>query len=88
MLKPLLLAVCAASVAAGCAVDRVASFNESTAAIDRTCLMETGTRIKAKDGECSAVVGRSYSKRELDRTGAFTTGEALLMLDPAVTLGR
>lgn len=87
MLKQLLLGLFAACLA-GCAVNPTASLDASTAAIDRTCLTETGTRIQTKEGECSTVAGRSYSKRELDRTGAYTTGEALRMLDPSVTIGR
>jgi hypothetical protein len=48
-----------------------------------TC-MTTGTRIALKPGECANVPGRSFSKDELDRTGAPTTAEALRMLDPSL----
>jgi hypothetical protein len=48
-----------------------------------TCL-RTGTRIALKDGECASVPGRSYSKDDLDRTGAITVDEALRLLDPSI----
>jgi hypothetical protein len=48
-----------------------------------TC-MSTGTRIQLKPDQCANVPGRSFSKDELDRTGAPTTAEALRMLDPSL----
>ena len=47
------------------------------------CIKETGTRIKQKEGECVGP-GRTYSRDELDRTGAFSAAEALKRLDPAL----
>jgi hypothetical protein len=49
------------------------------------CPNQTGSRIPRSPTDCSAV-GRSYSSDDLNRTGATTTGEALRLLDPSVTV--
>lgn len=70
---------------AGCATTsapRLASSSEAANAHTAPCLT-TGTRIIHKEGECSNAAGRVYTKDDLDRTGAFTPAEALMMLDPA-----
>ena len=48
------------------------------------CLSETGSRIAGNNGNCSA--GRSYSSDDISRTGSTTTGEALRLLDPSITV--
>jgi hypothetical protein len=53
---------------------------------DRNCLRDTGSLIKPKPGQCLPVTGRSYSKDDIDRTGARTLGPALRDLDPSVTI--
>ncbi|RDS85110.1 hypothetical protein DWU98_01420 [Dyella monticola] len=53
---------------------------------DRNCIRDTGSLIPAKKGECLPVTGRSYSKSDIDATGARTLGPALRDLDPAITL--
>lgn len=55
---------------------------------DRNCIRDTGSRIRAKAGECLPVVGRSYSGAELRRTGQIDTGRALQMLDPSIRIGQ
>ena len=55
---------------------------------DRNCLQSTGSLIPARKGECLPVAGRSYSERELRRTGAIDTAHALQMLDPSISLGH
>ncbi len=59
---------------------------------DHTCLKETGSRIVRKDAQgrvqCNGEPGRSYGKDDLDRTGAINAGDALNMLDPAVSIHR
>ena len=55
---------------------------------DRSCLQSTGSLIPPRKGECLPVAGRSYSERELRRTGAIDTAHALQMLDPSVSLGH
>jgi hypothetical protein len=73
----------------GCATNRSADQNLAknvTAAPTAKdyCIKETGTRIKPKEGECVGAAGRTYSRDELDRTGAFSAAEALRKLDPAL----
>lgn len=41
-----------------------------------------------RSGEPCSAAGRSYSNEEIARTGATTTGEALRLLDPAITVHR
>lgn len=57
------------------------------AVASRTCIRDTGTHIKRSKGECVPVAGSSYSQKDLQRTGAATTAEALRMLDPSVQIG-
>jgi hypothetical protein len=49
------------------------------------CLTQTGSLIAANNANCSAF-GRSYSKDDMDRTGATTADEALRLLDPSITV--
>ena len=55
---------------------------------DRNCLLETGSLIRARKGECLPVTGRSYSGDELRRTGHPDTARALQTLDPSVNVGH
>jgi hypothetical protein len=55
---------------------------------DRNCIRSTGSLIPPKKGECLNVSGHSYSQDDLQRTGALTTGGALLKLDPSLSRGR
>lgn len=55
---------------------------------DRHCLRHTGSLIPPKEGECLPVNGRSYSGRELRRTGATDNVRALQMLDPRISVGH
>ncbi|MBN8736905.1 MAG: hypothetical protein J0H27_11635 [Xanthomonadales bacterium] len=52
----------------------------------RNCIRDTGSRIPPPKGQCLPVAGRSYSQQDIQRTGALTTGQALQMLDPSVTV--
>ncbi len=49
------------------------------------CVANTATRLPVKEDDCSGF-GHSYTQGELQRTGAATTGEALRLLDPALTI--
>lgn len=63
---------------------------------DRNCLRHTGSRITAQANaradarkdkskrECAPLSGRSYTREDIDRTGALDIGEALRRLDPSV----
>ena len=60
------------------------------------CLRDTGSRIPPTEAEkkattaagCARGPGRSYSKQDLDRTGAIDTADALRQLDPSLTIHR
>ena len=53
------------------------------------CITQTGSRLKSKDKNgCNGLPGRSYTKADLDMTGATTLAEALQRLDPTVQIGR
>jgi len=80
MRKFLLIAAAAGSLAA-CAHDqnRVAE-----AKVDKPyCLQDTGSRIPPKSGECNNQPGRSISHEEMERTGAFTTFDAIRRIEPS-----
>ena len=65
------------------------SASQSNSAVkpgDRNCLRDTGSLIKPTPGQCLPVSGRSYSRQDIDRTGARTLGPALRDLDPSVTI--
>ena len=54
---------------------------------DRNCLKHTGSRLiraDSKGRKCADATGRSYSKEDIDRTGATDLRDALRRLDPAV----
>jgi hypothetical protein len=54
----------------------------------RNCLQHTGSLIPPAKGRCLPVTGTSYSRQDLERTGAIDIGRALQRLDPSVTLGH
>lgn len=51
---------------------------------DSFCLRETGSRLPVAPGKCLPVAGRSFSRADLDGTGARDVGEALNRLLPMV----
>ncbi|RDS85416.1 hypothetical protein [Dyella psychrodurans] len=53
---------------------------------DRNCLRSTGSMIPPKKGGCLPVTGRTYTKDDIDNTGAHTLGPALERLDPSITV--
>jgi hypothetical protein len=54
--------------------------------VDRNCLKETGTRIRARaaDRRCSAFAGRVYTREDITRTGEVDIAQALRRLDPSI----
>ncbi len=54
------------------------------AAQNSRCPSQTAIRIAGNDKNCLAL-GRAYSKDEIDRTGATTAAQALVLLDPSIT---
>jgi outer membrane cobalamin receptor len=59
--------------------------DKRSAQLDRFCPDSTASRIKRRSGKCMSP-GRVYTRDDIERTGATTTGDALTKLDPS--LGR
>lgn len=88
MLRPLLLGICIAVSAVGCAAAPAAHLGADTPRLaDTGCLRSTGTHIPLREGRCALLAGRVYSRSDIHRTGASTTAEALQRLDPSVRVG-
>ena len=51
------------------------------------CVQGTGSKIPHKASPC-ANPGRSYSDEEIKKTGMTSAGDALRMVDPAITVTR
>jgi hypothetical protein len=61
---------------------------------ERYCLHDTGSHLtshlysKSQDGrkytDCVNSNGRVYTRQDIERTGAFTTADALKKLDPSI----
>lgn len=54
----------------------------AASAADPTCLKQTGSRIAARGKRDCAGQGRSYDRKDLQRTGETDVGQALRKLDP------
>jgi hypothetical protein len=58
------------------------------------CLQDTGSLITVRqnrqlakpDKKCAPATGRSYSRRDLDRTGSINAADALRRLDPSISI--
>jgi len=59
----------------------------TAAAQDPGCVAQTGSRMPGDTAGCNGV-RRSYSRGDIDRTGATSVGEALRDLDPAIKVNR
>lgn len=49
---------------------------KSSAEPQRSCVRETGTRIEREKDDCKGP-GRTYTREDIDHSGAMTTGEAV-----------
>lgn len=84
------------TVSADSEVGDMPSQDDNARVSDRNCLRHTGSRITSqanaraearKDGskrQCAPLSGRSYTREDLDRTGAIDIADALRRLDPSV----
>ena len=83
----LICAVVSASVL-GCAGTRAQPEPQTaSAAVTTPCVpVQTGSRIPANPGACTAAPGRSYSQSDVERTGKVNVGDALPLLDPSITV--
>jgi hypothetical protein len=90
MTEALILSVCVAALAAGCATSPKPTDSTTASAVDKAplanvqCVRETGSYIKRKDEKCNDVAGRSYSNDDLQTTGEINTADALKKLDPSL----
>ncbi len=58
-------------------------------ALDTGCVRDSGTLLRKRDKKgCTGAPGQSYSREQIDRTGAIDTGDALRKLSPSVRLRR
>jgi hypothetical protein len=81
--------VIAAAALFGCATtaeNAKAKPAASAAVKDPYCLTETGSRLTG-NSKCRGF-GRSYSNEDIGRTGQTSAGDALALLDPAITVHR
>lgn len=49
---------------------------------DPNCLTQTGSRVQARGKSACVGHGRSYDRKDLERTGETDVGQALRKLDP------
>jgi hypothetical protein len=78
----LLIAACATPRAPTAANDAGAAQQNSQCA-----LAGVASRIPPSGTQCAAS-GRSYSRKDIDNTGATTAGQALRLLDPSITVSH
>jgi len=74
----------AASAEQADALENVATRN---LAEDRNCLRETGSRViraDSKGRKCVNAPGRSYTREDINSTGAVDLADALRRLDPSI----
>ena len=89
MKRTIFFSVLVAAMATGCSTQpqtpdaRLAAESAKAAALKEQCPQDTGSRIKRPPDQASCMQpGSTYSKEDLDRTGAISAGEALKELDP------
>jgi hypothetical protein len=82
MMKRILLGSIVA-LGAGCAHTPPATPPYQATEAAAPCV-KTGSRLPSEN--CSTAPGRSYTKDDVDRTGAITTQDALRQLDPSITI--
>lgn len=57
--------------------------------LDPGCVRESGTRLKKRDKKgCTGAPGTSYSRADIDRTGAVDTADAVRKLSTSGTVRR
>jgi hypothetical protein len=83
MIKSLALCAALAVLAVACATTAPTRTAVATAA--QPCNQDTASRIPMRPGECSSAPGRTYSDKDIERTGQTNVGDALQMLDPSIT---
>jgi hypothetical protein len=69
---------------AACSAPGTVKPGAANVAQNQTCVAQSGSLIAQSDP--NATVGRCYTNDDIRRTGASTVGEALPLLDPAITV--
>jgi hypothetical protein len=82
------IAFVAACWLVGCAsTGNVRVPNDAPDAARAGCVNQSGSLIPQTRGACAGL-GHTYSRADIDHTGATTVGEALRLLDPTITVSR
>ena len=76
-MRKLIWTAVAAGVITACAQPPARPDAAATAKDARHCLQETGSRIRPAAGGCVNEPGRVVTREEIERTGSFTTFDAL-----------
>jgi hypothetical protein len=84
MIKSLFICAVVSALAVGCTT--TAPPRTAAAAATRPCPQDSASRIPMRPGECSSSPGRTYSDKDMERTGQTDVGDALQMLDPSITV--
>lgn len=80
-MRNLLLIVAAAGALSACAHGQ--GRTSEAKADNPYCLHDTGSRIATKPDQCNNQPGRSISREEMERTGGFTTFDAIRRIEPS-----
>ena len=87
MLKELVLGACLVLALAACTTPSPTRESPKSASLApaRTpgCVPDTATRIAVKEHDCAGF-GRTYTREDIERTGATDAAQALRLLDPAL----
>lgn len=79
----------AASVAASEETTVITPADTAKPVRDNGCVRETGTKLKRRDANgCVGVPGQSYSRADIDATGAIDTADAVRKLSPRANVSR
>jgi hypothetical protein len=76
--------IAALFVLCGCAAS--GAVHDTAHAAASPCLKDTGSHLPPSAATC--IPGRSYSKSDIDATGATTVAGALRLMDPSITIGH
>jgi hypothetical protein len=89
MLNRLVVGACLALALVGCTTPSPTREPAKTALVApaRTpgCVPDTATRVRVQEHDCAGF-GRTYTREDLERTGTADAGQALRLLDPAITV--
>lgn len=73
----------------GCAASRTASRDPTPLSPARATRCSGAVALTGGAGSPACTgFGRSYSRQDIERTGAITTGDALALLDPSISVRR